>query len=193
MTILLLGLVLFLGIHSVRMFSETTRTNFIEHRGANAWKGLYTVISLLGFGLIIYGYGMTRADTTYLWHPPAIMRMIASLLLIFSFILLVASKVPNNAIKQRLGHPMIMAVKIWAFAHLLANGRLGDVILFGAFLTWAVLNIISCKRRDRLSGHDNSALESSTKATVLTVVVGLLAYVVFAGWLHVLLIGVSPF
>lgn len=193
MTLLLLGLVLFLGIHSVRMFSETTRTNFIEQRGAGAWKGLYTVVSLLGFGLIIYGYGMTRADPIYLWHPPASLRMTAGLLLIFSFILLAASKVPNNAIKRRLGHPMIMAVKIWAFAHLLANGKLSDVILFGAFLIWAVLNIISCKRRDRLSGDENPVIETSTKATVLTVVVGLLAYVLFAGWLHVLLVGVSPF
>ena len=193
MVILILGLLLFLGIHSVRIFSESTRTRFIEQRGPQAWKGLYTVVSLVGFVLIIYGYGLTRADTTYLWHPPASMRMIASVLLIFAFILLVASKVPHNAIKRRVGHPMILSVKIWAFAHLLANGRLGDVILFGAFLAWAVLCFISCKRRDRLAGNEAAVDTISVKATVVTVLIGLVVYVVFAAWLHKALIGVSPF
>lgn len=194
MIVLCIGLILFIGIHSVRIVSDDFRTQFIQQRGEGAWKGLYTVLSLLGFALLIYGYGLTRLDPIYLWHPPVFTRHIASLLMLFSFILLAAAYVPKNAIKARLRHPMTMAVKVWAFSHLIANGRLGDVLLFGVFLVWAVLAIISCKKRDKAAGivnEDRSA--ASIPATVATVVVGLVAYCVFAMWLHVRLIGVSPF
>lgn len=194
MIILCIGLILFIGIHSVRIVSDDFRTQFIQQRGEGAWKGLYTVLSLLGFALLIYGYGLTRLDPIYLWHPPVFTRHIASLLMLFSFILLAAAYVPKNAIKARLRHPMTMAVKVWAFSHLIANGRLGDVLLFGVFLVWAVLTIISCKKRDKAAGivnEDRGA--ASIPATVATVVVGLVAYCVFAMWLHVRLIGVSPF
>lgn len=194
MILLLIGLLLFIGIHSVRIVSDDFRTQFIDKRGENAWKGVYSVISLVGFVLLIYGYGLTRLDPTYLWHPPVVTRHIASLLMLFSFVLLAAAYVPNNAIKARLGHPMTMAVKIWAFSHLIANGRLGDVVLFGTFLAWAVLTIISCKKRDRLAGiTKDSASNTNTIATASTVVIGLVAYCVFAIWLHIRLIGVSPF
>lgn len=194
MILLCIGLILFIGIHSVRIFSDDFRTQFIDKRGEGAWKGAYSVISLLGFALLIYGYGLTRLDPTYLWHPPVATRHIASLLMLFSFVLLAAAYVPNNAIKNRLRHPMTMAVKIWAFSHLIANGRLGDVLLFGTFLAWAVLTIISCKKRDKLAGISNEGASSaSTLATISTVVVGIIAYCVFAIWLHVRLIGVSPF
>ncbi|MFT4725865.1 MAG: putative membrane protein [Granulosicoccus sp.] len=193
MVLLIVGLVLFIGMHSVRIFSEDSRTRFIEERGEGAWKGIYIVASIVGFGLLIYGYGLTRLEPTYLWHPPAATRHIASMLMLFSFVLLTATYVPNNAIKARLHHPMIMAVKIWAFAHLIANGRLGDVVLFGVFLVWAVLNIISCKRRDRAAGVGASSEASSVAATGITVVVGIAAYFVFAIFLHVRLMGVSPF
>lgn len=194
MILLCIGLILFIGIHSVRIVSEDFRTQFIQKRGEGAWKGVYTVISLVGFGLLIYGYGLTRLEPTYIWNPPIVTRHIASLLMLFSFVLLAAAYVPNNAIKARLRHPMTMAVKIWAFSHLIANGRLGDILLFGTFLAWAVLTIISCKKRDRLAGITNDgASNTSTMATVSTVAVGLVAYCVFAIWLHVRLIGVSPF
>jgi uncharacterized membrane protein len=193
MVLLIVGLVLFIGIHSIRTFSEESRTRFIEQRGEGAWKGIYTVVSIVGFGLLIYGYGLTRLEPTYLWHPPAVTRHIASVLMLFSFVLLTAAYVPNNAIKARLHHPMIMAVKIWAFAHLIANGRLSDVVLFGVFLVWAVLNIISCKRRDRAAGVNTASEVANVAATATTVVVGIAAYLVFAIFLHVRLIGVSPF
>ena len=193
MVLLIVGLVLFIGIHSVRIFSEDTRTRFIEQRGASTWKNVYSIVSIVSLGLLIYGYGLTRLDPIFLWHPPAVTRAIASLLMVFSFVLLAAAYVPKNAIKARLRHPMIMAVKIWAFAHLLANGRLGDVVLFGVLLAWAVLNIISCKRRDQAAGITASTEGSSMAATATTVVVGLIAYAVFAIFLHVRLMGVSPF
>ena len=194
MILLCIGLILFIGIHSVRIVSDDFRTQFINQRGENTWKGVYSVLSLAGFVLLIYGYGLTRLDPTYLWHPPVATKHIASLLMLFSFVLLAAAYVPNNAIKARLRHPMTMAIKIWAFSHLLANGRLGDIVLFGTFLAWAVLTIISCKKRDKLAGITKEAVpNTSAVATVSTVAVGLVAYCVFAIWLHVRLIGVSPF
>ena len=148
-------------------------------------------MSLVGFVLLIYGYGLARPDSAYLWHPPAAMRHIASLLVLFAFISFVAAKVPGNIIKARVGHPMVLGVKIWAFAHLLANGRVADVLLFGAFFVWAVLSFISSRKRDRAASMTYPA--GTAKATVITVVVGVVVYLVFAAWLHKLLIGVSPF
>lgn len=194
MIILCIGLILFIGVHSIRIVSDDFRSQFIEQRGEGAWKGLYSLVSLVGFVLLIYGYGLTRLDPVYLWHPPVATRHVASLLMLFSFVLLAAAYVPKNSIKARLKHPMTMAVKVWAFAHLIANGRLGDVLLFGVFLAWAVLTIISNKKRDRaVAGENQAMLESTMPATIVTIVVGLIAYCVFAIWLHVRLIGVSPF
>lgn len=194
MIILCIGLILFIGVHSIRIVSDDFRSQFIEQRGEGAWKGLYSLVSLVGFVLLIYGYGLTRLDPVYLWHPPVATRHIASLLMLFSFVLLAAVYVPRNSIKARLKHPMTIAVKVWAFAHLIANGRLGDVLLFGVFLAWAVLTIISNKKRDKaVAGENQAVIESTMPATIVTIVVGLIAYCVFAIWLHVRLIGVSPF
>ncbi len=193
MIYLVIGLILFLGIHSVRILSDNTRTQFISKHGAGAWKGMYSVLSIIGFALLIYGYGQTRLDPTHIWYPPVAMAHIASLLMLIAFIVLTSTYVPGNAIKAKLGHPMTIAVKIWAFAHLLANGRLGDIILFTAFLLWAVAALISAKRRDRAAGINHATESFNLSATSITVVVGIVIYVVFAMWLHLMLIGVSPF
>lgn len=192
MLLLLVGLIIFLGIHSVRMLADPWRTNVIATRGEKSYKALYSIASLLGFVLLIIGYGQTRADAVYLWSPPAAMAHIASLLVLVAFILMAAAYVPGNRIKSAVGHPMALSVKVWAFAHLLANGRLGDVILFGAFLAWAVANYISSRKRDRRDGVLYS--DNGKMATVaVTAAVGVVAWVVFALWLHRALIGVSPF
>lgn len=196
MILLIAGLIIFIGIHSIRIVSEDSRTRFIEKHSANAWKGMYSLVSLVGLVLIVYGYQQTRLEPMYVWHPPAAMRHIASLLMLFSFVLLAATYVPGNAIKAKLVHPMLLGIKIWAIAHLLANGRLGDIVLFGVFLAWAVVDLIACKKRDRaqVSQHA-SAIEpdSNMVRTVIAIVVGVGAYLVFALWLHIKLIGVSPF
>jgi uncharacterized membrane protein len=195
MSILVIGLILFLGIHSIRIVSDATRTRLIEQYSLNTFKLTYTVVSFLGLALIVYGYGQTRIDPVFLWHPPVFTRHLAFALVAIAFIVLAATYVPNNAIKLRLGHPMYASIKIWAFAHLLANGRLGDVVLFGAFLVWAVIGFVSCRRRDRLmqAGKQNAqaSVSSSMPATLMTIVIGLVAYIVFAIWLHKMLIGVS--
>lgn len=196
MILLVAGLIVFIGMHSIRILSDALRTRFIEKYSANAWKGLYSIVSIVGLILIIYGYQQTRLEPTFIWHPPVAMSHIASLLMLFSFILLAATYVPGNAIKARLGHPMLIAIKIWAVAHLLANGRLGDMLLFGVFLAWAVINFIVCRRRDRAHVSNNATTAEASPnmiRTVLTVIVGVGAYLAFAIWLHIRLIGVSPF
>jgi uncharacterized membrane protein len=191
MTILILGLVLFLGIHSVRVFADGTRSAFIAQRGAGAWKGLYTVVSLIGFALLVWGYGLARQQPTVLWSPPTAMRHVAALLTLVSFVLLAAAYVPGNQIKAKLHHPMTLAVKVWAFAHLIANQTLADVLLFGGFLAWSIAVFAAARRRDRAQGITYAA--GTASRTAVAVVVGLVAWVVFALWLHGWLIGVRPF
>jgi len=196
MALLVAGLIVFIGMHSIRILSDASRTRFIEKYSDNTWKGLYSIVSFVGLVLIVYGYQQTRLEPTFIWHPPVAMSHIASLLMLFSFILLAATYVPGNAIKARLGHPMLVGIKIWAIAHLLANGRLGDMLLFTVFLVWAVIDFIACRRRDRARASDNTGsgeISSNLISTIVTVVVGVAAYMVFAVWLHIKLIGVSPF
>lgn len=191
MAILVLGLVLFLGVHSVRIFANDWRSRTVAARGEKFYKGVYTVVSLAGFALIVWGYGFARHNPVVIWNPPRGMNHLAALLMLFSFVLLVAAYVPRNAIKAKLHHPMILGVKVWALAHLLANGMLADVVLFGAFLAWAVLDFRAARRRDREADVQYAA--GTAKGAAIAVVVGLGAYVVFAAWLHGVLIGVRPF
>ena len=191
MTYLVLGLLVFLGVHSVRIFAEGWRARQIDKFGANAWKGLYSVISLIGFAMIVWGYGLVRSEPVVIWFPPVWTRHLASLLTLFAFILVVAAYVPKNAIKAKLHHPMILGVKTWALAHLLANGMLADLLLFGAFLAWAVFDYRAARGRDRNSGATYAA--GSAGCTVVATVTGLAAWAVFAFWLHKMWIGVSPF
>jgi uncharacterized membrane protein len=191
MTFLILGLVLFLGVHSVRVFAEPWRSGFIARRGANAWKGVYSLLSLAGFALLLWGYGQARLQPVLLWVPPSGVRHLAALLTVPAFVLLAASYVPGNSIKARLHHPMILGVKVWALSHLVANGTLAQVLLFGSFLLWAVLSFRAARQRDRAAGTVYPP--GRMGATVVTVVVGLLAWAVFAFWAHGVLIGVRPF
>jgi uncharacterized membrane protein len=191
MTALLLGLVLFLGIHSARIVAEGPRRAFIAQRGANAWKGLYTVISLASFVLLVWGYGQARQQPVVLWTPPTAMRHVASLLMLLSFVLLAAAYVPGNGLKAKLHHPMTLAVKTWALAHLVANGTLADVLLFGGFLAWSVAVFVAARRRDRAGGVTYAA--GSLSRTLIAVVIGIVAWIAFALWLHAPLIGVAPF
>lgn len=191
MTLLILGLLIFLGLHSVRIFADGWRTAMRARLGENAWKGLYSLVSLAGFGLLLWGYGLARQQPVPVWSPPVFMRHIAAPLMVLSFILLVAAYVPRNGIKARLHHPMTLAVKVWALAHLLANGTLHDIILFGSFLAWSVLLFRSARRRDAAAG--TAYPPGRGAATAVTVVAGFAVSVLFAHWLHRMLIGVSPF
>lgn len=191
MNLLILGLVIFLGVHSLRVFAAPWRDKTRARLGEGAWKGLYSLVSLAGFVAICWGYGLTRQTPVTLWVPPLGMRHAASLLTLGSFVLLAAAYVPRNVFKARWGHPMLLGTKLWAVAHLLANGNLSDVLLFGGFLVWAVVLFIVSRRQDRAAGTTNPA--ASRTGTAVTVLVGAAAWVVFAFWAHGILIGVRPF
>lgn len=187
---LILGLTIFLGMHSIYMFAPGVRRAGIDKLGLWGWKGVFAVISIAGFVLLVMGYGAARTDPTWLWHSPAWMSHIVALLMIPAMILLVATYVPGTRIKARVGHPMLLATKIWALAHLLANGGLHDVILFGAFLAWAVTGYVVKRKRDRASG--TAFPTAGVNRDIAAVVLGLVLYAAFTFKLHVWLIGVPP-
>lgn len=191
MSALILGLLMFLGMHSARIFADGWRSQVIAERGPGAWKALYTVVSLVGFGLIVWGYGQARLAPEVLWASPAWTRHLAGLLLLLAMVLLVAAYVPGNGIKARVHHPMVLGVKVWAFAHLLANNTLADLLLFGGFALWAVLDFRSARQRDRAAGTVYAAGRAG--ATAVTVVLGGAVWAAFAFWLHAALFGVRPF
>ncbi len=191
MTWLILGLLIFLGSHSVRIFAESWRGARVAAMGLNAWKGVYSIVSIAGFVLIVWGYGVARGAPVIVYSPPVWTKHVAALLTIPAFILLAAAYVPGTRIKRAVGHPMVAGVKAWAFAHLLANGTLADVVLFGSFLVWAIADYIAARRRDRAAG--TVYVVGPITRDVTAVVVGLLAWAAFAFWLHTVLIGVRPF
>lgn len=190
MIYLLIGIFLFLGAHSVRIWADPWRDRMLARLGEARWKGLHALTSAIGLGLLIWGFGLARQEPVQLWIPPNGMRHLASVLMLGSFVLLAAAYVPGNRIKARLRHPMVLSVKLWALAHLLANGNLAHGVLFGAFLVWAVLSFRTARRRDRLAGMGPDT--GSTGATGVAVALGVAAWLAFTLYLHGLLIGVRP-
>jgi uncharacterized membrane protein len=188
-TLLVLGLVLFLGTHSFSM-ARGPRAAIIGRIGEGPFKGLYSLLSLAGIVLVSIGYGQYRASGYIpVWDPPVWTRHLALLLVLVAFICFVAAYLPGR-IKARLKHPMLAGVKIWAFAHLLANGDLGSILLFGSFLVWAVLARISVKRRDVAAQHGGTAAPAGWRNDILAVAIGTVVYLAFVFWLHPWLIGV---
>lgn len=185
MLIMIIGLLIFLGVHSVRIVADDWRTAQIQRMGELPWKAGYSVIAIVGLAIAIWGFGQMRLDPTWVWFPPVGLKHAVALFMIPSFILLVAAYMPRNHIRAKLGHPMLLAVKLWAFSHLLANGRLGDIIFFGAFLVWGIF----CFRAARRRTPAPSSAPSSMGSTIATVVIGLVAYYVFAVYLHIPITG----
>ena len=207
MTQLILGLILFLGAHSVRIWADGWRNQTIEAYGEKTFKGVYALVSILGFYLLVVGYGEARLQTVALWNPPIFTKHISLLLMLFSSILLMATYIPRNHFKMRLGHPMVLSVKVWALSHLLANGNLADLVLFGSFLIWAVLNFRSARARDRAlllhlnvtedaAGEPLAETESTNQpklpSTIITLVSGIATWALITFVLHAKIVGVSP-
>ncbi|WP_218508700.1 NnrU family protein [Variovorax sp. dw_308] len=189
MPLLVAGLILFLGIHSVSIVAPAWRDAQIGRHGEKLWKGLYALASLAGLLLLIYGYGVARQSPVVLYTPPQALRHVALLLMVPVFPLLFAAYLPGR-IARMARHPMLLAVKLWATAHLLANGTLADVLLFGAFLAWAVADRISVKRR--AVPHSVPRAPAGAMNDLIVVVGGLLVYGGFLYRVHVWLTGVSP-
>jgi uncharacterized membrane protein len=193
MLMLILGLVLFLGIHSVSIVSADGRNRLVQTMGEGPWKGLYSLVSLAGFVLIVVGYGAAREAPVLLYTLPSGFRHLAALLMLPVFVLLLATYLPGR-IQRAAKHPMLLAVKLWALAHLLANGTLADVLLFGGFLAWAVVDRISVKKRAAAGQLRAGPVLPGSKANdAIALVGGLGIYVLFVVWAHAWLIGVRPF
>ena len=190
MTALIVGLMLFLSTHSARIFADANRSQYIAHYGLMKWKLAYSLVSVVGLGLIVWGYGQARLDPLYLWFAPVWTRHLAVLLMLPAMVLLVAAYVPGTWMKARLGHPMYAGVKLWALAHLLSNGTLADVLLFGSFLAWAIAGFVSARRRDRAAGRAPPRAAWSRDA--IAAVAGGALWFAFARYLHVPLFGVAP-
>jgi len=191
MAILILGLVIFLGVHSTNLFAPDWRKQQVAKLGIGPWKGLYALVSLVGLVLIVWGYALARANMVWLWVPPVGLRHIAALLMLVAFVFLAAAYVPGTHIKARVGHPMLLAVKTWAVAHLLSNGTLADLVLFGGFLAWAVPLYIVLRKRDRAAVTTYPAVGATRDG--MAVAIGVLLWVAFAFFLHRWLFGVAPF
>jgi uncharacterized membrane protein len=189
--ILILGLAVFLATHVFVSFREA-RSSVIERVGMPVYRGLFAIVSLAGLALIIWGYAQYRAhDLVQLWTPPAFMRHITIGLVLFAMIFVVAAFFPSH-IKTRLKHPMLAGVKTWALAHLLSNGDLGSVLLFGTFLAWGVYARVAAKRRGDIGAAAKPAPDGWTN-DIIVVVLGAAVFLALGFWFHPYVIGVPVF
>ena len=190
MAILIAGLLVFLGAHSMRIVAPEWREQMIARLGNNAWRGIISVLSILGFVLLIKGYDAARIHPVSLYEPPYWLHYVTGALMLVAAIFAAASQVPRNSIKARMGHPLVLSVKTWALAHLLSNGTLADLLLFGTFLLWAVVDFASSRRRDRANG--TAYPEGAIGNTVVTLIVGAAIWAAFVFYLHARWVGVAP-
>lgn len=191
MLTMIIGLILFLGPHSIRIFADDWRTRQITQRGENLWKAIYSICSIVGFVLIVNGYSDARVDPQVIWLPPQWLKNTMAILLLPTFVLIIAAYVPGTKIKSWSGHPMAASVKLWGLAHLLANGNLADIILFGSFMTWAIFDYRASRQRDKKAGVRYPFAGISRDITVITI--GIILWGLFVVYLHQWLIGVKPF
>jgi uncharacterized membrane protein len=191
MILLAVAIIIFLGLHSIRIFAPNWRQDIINRLGTNAWRGVYSVLSIASLVFLIYAFVWSKNDFQILYTPPIFMIHITLTLMLIAMILLMASVFPAGKISVWVKHPLVLSVKVWAFAHLLANGTSNAVMLFAAFLIWGVLVRISLKRRQR-AGEVVVRSFVSAKYDVAAVVTGVVLYVAIVFYLHQHLIGVSP-
>lgn len=191
MLLFILGLIAFLGVHSIRILAPQWRNSQIASMGEAKWKWLYSLASVVGFVLLIWGYSIARPEAAFLYEPPAWMKHVTLTLMLFSMIFLGVSQVPAGRIKAMVRHPMLLSVKIWAFAHVLANGDAASLLLFLGLLAWAVIDRISIKRREA-SGEVSAHIPTGPLVNdIIGVGLGLAIYLLFVWKLHEWLIGVS--
>lgn len=190
MLTMIVGLVLFLGTHSVRIFADDWRTRQINQRGENLWKLIYSIIAVIGLVLIIEGYADARLNPTVIWQPPLWLKNTMAILLLPTFVLIIAAYLPGTKIRSWSGHPMAASIKLWGLAHLIANGNLADIILFGGFMMWAIFDYRASRQRDKKSGKRYPFAGYSRDA--IATIAGIALWLAFVFYLHEWLIGVRP-
>ena len=191
MGIFIAGLVIFFATHSVRIVAERWRAERIRRMGRGPWKLVYSLVSIAGFVLMAWGDGLARQGAVELWSPPPGSHYFTAVLTLLAFMLIAAAYVPGTRIKANAGHPMLIGTDTWALAHLLSNGSLADVMLFGSFFVWAIAAYPAARARDRKAGVTYPAVGASRD--VIAIVIGAAAWAAFGWYLHVPLIGVPAF
>ncbi|POO57975.1 NnrU family protein [Agrobacterium rosae] len=191
MVLLILSLLFFLGTHSLRIVAPDFRNRMIARMGEGPWKGVYSLVSVIAIAFVAYAFDQARQVTGILYSPPIWTSHIALTLMLIAMICLVASLVPAGHIAAKTKHPLILAVKIWALAHLLANGETSSVLLFVSVLAWGVVMRISLKRRQR-AGEVVTRPFVSARYDIVAVVLGIVLWAAFIWKLHEWLIGVQP-
>ena len=191
MIVLLLGLAVFLGVHSVSILAPGWRGAQVARIGERPWKGLYSIAAGIGLALVVVGYGMARREPIVLYTPPAALRHLALVVMLPVFPLFFAAYLPGR-LSRIARHPMLAATKLWAIAHLLANGTLADMLLFGGFLAWAIADRISVKRRAPDPTRVVPGAPPGPLNDAIAIVVGLAVYALIVFWLHRVAFGVSP-
>lgn len=198
MLTLILGLVIFIGVHSVRIVVPNWRELSVDKKGLVSWRIRFGLLSILSLGFIVMGYAEARLEPIWLWFPPLFMRHVTSLIMLLSLFVLFSAMIPKSTLKKKLIHPIYIAIKVWAFAHLLSNGNAADVLLFGSFLIWSVVSFSTFRRRDKAAGLlDNAMPEGSKKESALVpnliaLSFSLVSWFVIVAFLHKAVIGVSP-
>ncbi len=189
---LIAGLLLLLGIHSLRIVADPWRTKQRERFGELGWKAIFSLASVIGLAVVVVGYAGARPNSPLLWNSAVWARHVAALLTLPAFVLLLAAYVPGTRIKAAVGHPMLAGIVLWAIAHLAANGRLCDAILFGGFLLWAVTDYLSCRRRDKAEAR-RQYVSTGWSRDFVALTLGAAAWWLFARYGHEWLVGVRPF
>ncbi|MBB4004848.1 NnrU family protein [Aurantimonas endophytica] len=189
MLILVTGMIIFLGIHSVRIFAESARDRMIDRLGEGRYKGAYSVLSLVGILLVGYGYGQAKIGGLPLWETPGGLRHLALVLVPVAFVLVVSAYVPTGHIKAAVRHPMVLGIALWALGHLLANATAADLVLFGGFLGWGIVDYINALGR---TGPAARPVARGYGGDIAAVGIGLVLAAIFIGGLHEWLFGVAP-
>jgi len=187
MTILAIGLILFLGGHSIRALAPAFRDARFAAMGEGPWKGLYSLVALVGFGLLVWGYGLARPEAALLYEPPVWMKHVNATIMLLSMLVLGISQVPAGRLKPLLRHPMLLATTLWALGHLLANGDAASLLLFGGFLLWSIVDRVALERRGAPVPAPGPVVND-----VIGLAVGLALYLLLLFTLHAWLFGVTP-
>ena len=187
MLYLVLGLVVFIGIHSIRIVAPGWRESTIESVGENAWKATYSVVSLASFVLLIFGYSLAKPEATQVYTPFSEMYHVVLLLMAIAFVMMMASNLGPSHIKQKFKHPFLLATILWSISHLWMNGDSASLVLFGSFLVWAVIDLRSAFQRPKTEKP-----APILRNDIISVIVGLGLYGLFLWVLHEALFGVAP-
>jgi len=191
MLILVIGLVIFFCLHSIRLVAPKWREKSMSAHGAMRWKMRFGMVTLIAAAFIVMGYMQVRLEPVWLWFPPVWTRHLAGLLVLVALFFVGSALVPHTTMKKKVGYPMLIAVKIWAFAHLISNGTLADMILFGSFLIWSIVSFAVYRRRDREAGVVRDQ-ESGVQFDLAAFTFAMVSWFAIVFYLHQALIGVSP-